>query len=141
MGVFREILSVRSLLTVTMGKGVTVATGFITGEAITSWTTQRAAYNSHVTCPFTTTTLPWGPVVDSGRRTSTLSQSPSADEGAPYFQLIITGTKASLGFSREMLSVRSLFSFKMGQSATVAAGFVTVEATPAWTTQRAPYNC
>lgn len=59
----RETLSARSLLIVKMGKGVTVATDFVT-EDIPAWIAQRAFHTSWVICWVSTLTPPWTPAAN-----------------------------------------------------------------------------
>ena len=74
-----ETVSVRSLLIVEMGKAVAVANGFVTGQGIPAWTTQRAPQNYWDAYRYPTWTLPWDLVEDGGRLFSTIKQSPSVD--------------------------------------------------------------
>ena len=83
---FSPNMSVGSLLIVKMGKGVTVVTGFATGEPIPAWTTQGAPQNCWDTYRYSTWTLRRDPVADTGKLCSTVKQSPSAN-GAARFQL------------------------------------------------------
>ena len=158
-------MSERSLFIVKAGNGVTVAIGFVTGEATPAWTTQRAPYNSWVTCRFSTWTPPWAPVEDSARLFSTLNQSPSAGERALYFQVrremmrfpsleLFRGSNHSplicnlvsnrYGGQSRFFSQNVVCTFALhrsnGKGGMVATVLVTGEATPAWTTQRVPYN-
>ena len=49
--------SVHSLLIITVGYGATAASGFVTGEATSTWITQRAEYNDQVICQVSTSTF------------------------------------------------------------------------------------
>ena len=52
-------VSVRSLLFVEMGKAVTIANGFVTGQGIPAWTAQRASHIYWVSCEYSTATSSW----------------------------------------------------------------------------------
>ena len=110
-------------------------------------------------------TPPWAPVADSGRLFSTLNQSPSAGERALYFQVrremmrfpsleLFRGSNHSplicnlvsnrYGGQSRFFSQNVVCTFALhrsnGKGGMVATVLVTGEATPAWTTQRVPYN-
>ena len=54
--------------------GVTVTTGFATGDIIPAWTTQRAACNCWVNCCLSPGSPPWTPAADSGGLLSTFNK-------------------------------------------------------------------
>ena len=59
-------MSARSLAIIETGRGVSVTTGFATGEETSAWTTQRAVYNYWVNCRFCPWSPSWTPAADSG---------------------------------------------------------------------------